>query len=95
MSAEHDGQHNLLLESSGNEMARYRAARDAASEPTAHVFIETESVHVVVERLVQSDAQHSMIDTRWIDKANIIFRECDRWQRFQRNAVALGMLADR
>ena len=49
-------------------------------------------MHVVVERLLQRDAERVVVDAGRVDEADVVLRERDRRQRLQRDAVVLRVL---
>ena len=51
--------------------------------------------HVVVQRLVQCNAEGIVIDAGRIDEADVVFRKRNRRQGFEGDAILFGMQADR
>lgn len=61
-----------------NKISRYPRFRHADGKPAAHVLIQTDAVHVVVERLVEGDAEYGVVDTGWVDEFDIVGGKSDR-----------------
>ncbi len=76
--------------------AATRRARGARRlEPDAHVGVEADAVHVVVERLAQAGAEEVVVGADGIVERDVVVRERDCRRRAQRDAVARGVEADR
>jgi hypothetical protein len=64
-------------------------------EPTPHVLIQPDAVHVVVERFVQRLAEAVVVDAGGVDEFDVIGGEADRRQRLQLDTVFGRVEADR
>src|SRR5689334_2366033 len=67
----------------------------ARLEPFAHVAIEPDAVHVVVQRFSQCCAKHVVIDASGVREVDVVVRECGMQWRRQRDSILFRMLADR
>ena len=66
-----------LAQRAFDEVARHAGSRHArvfvAAEPLPHIVVQADAVHVVVQRLVQRDAERVVIDAGRVDETDIIF----------------------
>ena len=58
-----------------DKAARHFGARDAAGEPGSYIGVETNAVHIIVQRFVKRDAESIVVDTCRVDEPNVVFRE--------------------
>jgi hypothetical protein len=54
---------------------RHPGPRHAHVEPAAHVLLQADAVHVVVQRLVQRHAQGVVVDPGGVDEADVVLGE--------------------
>lgn len=83
------------IQRTNDEITRDAGFRDADGEPAAHILVETYSVHVVIERLVERSAEYGMVDAGSVDEFDVVGGESDRGQRLELDAVLRGIEADR
>src|SRR5262245_12263233 len=64
-------------------------------EPRTNVSVEPDAEHVVVERFAQAGAQEIVVGADGIVECDVVVRERDSRRGIQRDAVSLGVEADR
>src|SRR6476620_11331182 len=78
-----------------NEAAGYFRLWNFLFKPEAHIHIESNAVHVIIESFAKADSHRLVIAIRWILKLKIILCEGDLRHRQKSNAKFLGLPADR
>ena len=58
-----------------DKAARHSGARDAAGEPGSYIGVETDAVHIIIQRFVKRDAESVVVNAGGVDEPNVIFRE--------------------
>src|SRR5262249_36497243 len=69
-------------------------ARHFCLEPVAYIAVESNAMHVIVERRSQRGPQGVMVNAGCILKVNIVVGEGHLLRRVERHAVLLRVLAD-